>query len=80
LLSLWWEGFSSHIPNKDEVKGKYDATVGAVKEKVGQVIDDKEMERQGAAEHHAGDVRQQVGKIKRKVGEAIEDIGEFVRK
>ena len=34
------------IPNKDEVKGKYEATVGAVKEKVGHVIDDKEMEHQ----------------------------------
>ena len=68
------------IPNKDEVKGKYEAANGAVKEKVGHVIDAKEMERQGAAEHDAGDVRHQVGKIKRKVGEAIEDIGKFVRK
>ncbi len=68
------------MPNKDEVKGKYEAAVGAVKEKVGHVIDDKEMERRGAAEHLDGDARQQVGKIKRKVGEAIEDIGKFVRK
>ena len=68
------------MPNKDEVKGKYEAAVGAVKEKVGHAIEDKEMERQGAAEHNAGDARQQVGKIKRKVGEAIEDIGKFVRK
>lgn len=68
------------MPNRNEVKGKYEATKGAVKEAVGHVIDDKEMERQGAAERDAGDVRQQVGKIKRKVGEAIEDIGKFVRK
>ena len=68
------------IPNREEVKGKYESAVGAVKEKVGHVIDDKEMERQGAAEHAAGDVRHQVGKVKRKVGEAIEDIGKFVRK
>jgi len=68
------------IPNSDEVKGKYEAAVGAAKEKVGYVIDDKEMEQEGAAERDAGDARQQVGKIKRKVGEAIEDIGKFVRK
>ena len=68
------------IPNSDEVKGKYEAAKGSVKEKIGHVIDDKEMERQGAAERDAGDARHQVGKIKRKVGEAIEDIGEFVRK
>jgi uncharacterized protein YjbJ (UPF0337 family) len=68
------------IPNRDEVKGKYEETVGAVKEKVGHVIENKEMERQGAAERDAGDVHHQVGKIKRKVGDAVEDVGKFVRK
>ena len=68
------------MPNRDEVKGKYEAAKGSVKETVGQVIDDKEMEREGAAERGAGDARHQVGKIKRKVGEAIEDIGKFVGK
>jgi uncharacterized protein YjbJ (UPF0337 family) len=68
------------MPNRNEVKGKYEAVKGEVKEKVGHVIGDKRMERSGAAEHHAGEVRQQVGKIKRKVGEAIEDVGKFVRK
>jgi uncharacterized protein YjbJ (UPF0337 family) len=68
------------MPNKEEVKGKYEAAKGAVKEKVGHAIDDKKMERQGAAERNAGDLRQTVGKVKRKVGEAIEDVGKFVRK
>jgi len=68
------------MPNKDEVTGKYEAAVGKVKEKVGQVIDDKEMERRGAAQRNAGDLRETVGKVKRKVGETIEDIGSFVRK
>lgn len=68
------------LPNKDEVKGKYDAVLGTVREKVGHAIEDKEMEREGAAEHDAGEVRQQVGKLKRQIGETIEDIGKFVRK
>lgn len=68
------------LPNSEEVKGKYEAAKGAVKENVGQLIDDKEMERQGAAQREGGDARNQVGKLKRKVGEAIEDIGKFVRK
>jgi len=68
------------IPNSEEVKGKYEAAKGVVKEKVGQVIADKEMEHRGAAERDAGDVRSQVGKIKRKLGEAIEDVGTFIRK
>jgi uncharacterized protein YjbJ (UPF0337 family) len=68
------------LPNSEEVKGKYEAAKGAVKENVGHLIDDKEMERQGAVERDGGDARNQIGKLKRKVGEAIEDIGKFVRK
>ena len=68
------------LPNQDEVKGKYEKAVGTVKEKVGHAIDDKEMERRGAAERHAGDARETIGKVKRKVGEVIEDVGKFVRK
>lgn len=68
------------FPNSEEVKGKYEAAKGAIKEDVGHVLDDKEMERQGAAERNAGNVRHDAGKIKRKVGEAIEDIGKLVRK
>jgi uncharacterized protein YjbJ (UPF0337 family) len=68
------------LPNTEEVKGKFEAAKGALKEDVGHVLDDPLMERQGAAERNAGNVRQQVGKIKRKVGEAIEGIGESVRK
>jgi uncharacterized protein YjbJ (UPF0337 family) len=68
------------LPNREEVKGKYEAALGTVKEKVGHAIDDKEMEHHGAAERHAGDVRHQVGKVRRKVGEVMEDLGKFVRK
>jgi len=68
------------IPNHDEVKGKVDEVVGTLKEKVDHEIGDKEMERQGATERDAADVRQQIGKVKREIGEAIEDLGEFVRK
>jgi uncharacterized protein YjbJ (UPF0337 family) len=68
------------IPNKEEVRGKLRGWQGAVKEKIGHVIDDKAMERQGAAERAAGDIRNQVGKIKRRVGDTIKDVGKFVRK
>lgn len=68
------------LPNKEEVKGKYESAVGTVKEKVGHALDNKEMEHDGAAERRGGDARETVGKVKRKVGEAIEDLGKFVRK
>lgn len=68
------------IPNRDEVKGRVDKVLGAFKERVGHVIDNNKMERQGAAERDAGEVQEQVGKVKRKVGEVIEEVGKFVRK
>lgn len=57
------------FPNSEEIKGKYEAAKGALNEDVGHVLDEPEMERQGAAERAAGNARQEAGKIKRKVGE-----------
>lgn len=66
------------IPNKDEVKGKFDQAKGAIKEKVGDAIDDDDMEAEGAEERAEGEGREAVGKIRRKVGDAISDIGKAV--
>jgi uncharacterized protein YjbJ (UPF0337 family) len=68
------------LPNRNEVKGKFKAAKGAVEEKVGHVIDDKKMERKGAADRVAGNARALAGKVQRKVGGAIEDIGKSIRK
>jgi uncharacterized protein YjbJ (UPF0337 family) len=68
------------LPNKNEVKGKLKAAKGTLEAKVGRVIGDKKMERKGAADRAAGNVRAFAGKVERKVGEAIEDVGKFVRK
>lgn len=68
------------LPNKDEIKGKYEQAKGGLKEKAGQVLNDRELEGEGQAEHAGGEVREGFGKAKRKVGEAIEDVGKAVRK
>jgi uncharacterized protein YjbJ (UPF0337 family) len=68
------------LPNKNEVKGKLKAAKGAVEARVGRAIGDNKMERKGAADRAAGNVRAFAGKVERKVGEAIEDVGKFVRK
>ena len=66
------------FPNKDEVEGKFDQAKGAVKENVGDAIDDERMQSEGAAERAGGNIQEGFGTARRKVGETIEDIGNKV--
>ena len=68
------------LPNKDEVEGKWDQAKGAVKENVGRIVDDKELETEGQADRASGNLQEGYGTAKRKVGEAIEDIGDAIKK
>jgi uncharacterized protein YjbJ (UPF0337 family) len=68
------------LPNKDEIKGKIDQAKGDLKETAGRVLDDRDLESEGAADRTGGELREGFGTARRKVGEAIEDIGEAVRK
>lgn len=66
------------IPNRDEVEGKFDQAKGAVKENVGDAIDDERMQSEGAAERAGGHVQEGFGTARRKVGEAVEDLGDKI--
>ena len=66
------------FPNKDEVEGKFDQAKGAVKENVGDAIDDERMQSEGAAERAGGNIQEGFGTARRKVGETIEDIGDKI--
>ena len=68
------------LPNKDEVKGKFDQAKGSVKETVGRATNDRDLETEGQADKAGGDIREGFGTARRKVGDAIEDIGEAIRK
>ncbi len=68
------------LPNKDELEGKFDQARGTVKETVGRVVNDRELEDEGRADDTGGKVQEGFGKARRKIGEAIEDIGEAVGK
>lgn len=68
------------LPNEDEVKGKFDQAKGSVKETVGRVTNDRDLETEGQADQAGGDIREGFGTARRKVGEAIEDIGDSIRK
>ena len=64
--------------NKDEVKGKGKQIKGAVKDKVGELIGNPELEAQGEAEQTAGEAQQGVGKARRKTGDAVEKVGKAI--
>jgi uncharacterized protein YjbJ (UPF0337 family) len=68
------------LPNKDELKGKYEQAKGTTKETVGRAVDDRELEQEGRDDQTGGKVQEGFGTARRKVGETIEDIGEAVRK
>ena len=68
------------LPNKDEIKGKFDQVKGNLKEGTGRALGDRKLEDEGNADRAGGEIREGYGKAKRKVGEAIEDLGKAVRK
>lgn len=66
------------LPNDDEMKGKLDQAVGAVKDKVGEATGDRDLEERGEAQRAGGNIQEGFGTARRKVGEAIEDIGDKI--
>ncbi len=66
------------IPNRDEIEGKFDQAKGAIKENVGDAIDDERMQAEGAADRAEGNVQEGFGTARRKVGETINEIGDKI--
>jgi uncharacterized protein YjbJ (UPF0337 family) len=63
---------------EDEIKGKGKQVKGAVKEELGKLTGDRELQDSGTADRVKGDVQEGFGKTKRKIGEAVEDLGERI--
>ena len=63
---------------EDEVKGKGKQVVGDVKENLGKLAGDRDLEESGKRERFAGEVQEKVGKVRRKVGEALENLGDKI--
>jgi uncharacterized protein YjbJ (UPF0337 family) len=53
---------------KDEVAGKVREMKGAVKEKVGKLTNDPDLEAQGIAEKVAGKIQHKIGQVKKVLG------------
>ena len=68
------------LPNKDEIKGKFDQAKGTLKEGAGKALNDRDLESEGTADRAGGELREGYGTARRKVGEAVEDIGDAIKK
>ena len=68
------------MPNKDEVKGKFDQVKGKVKQGVGDATGDRKLHDQGVADEASGAVQETFGTAKRKVGESLKDLGNRIKK
>ena len=66
--------------NRDELEGKADQLKGRIKEGVGKMTGDADLEGEGLGDQAAGTVQETFGRGKRKVGEAIEDVGKAVKR
>lgn len=64
--------------NKNEIKGKGKQIKGAVKDKLGELINDPEMEMEGETERMTGKAQEKLGKTQRKTGEAVEKVGRVI--
>ncbi|MEP7116682.1 MAG: CsbD family protein [Acidobacteriota bacterium] len=58
--------------NKEEAAGKVEKAKGVVKEKVGQMTGDPELQDEGVADQASGAVREAVGTTKRKVEQVVD--------
>ncbi len=64
--------------NKNEAEGKAEEIKGAIKNKVGEITGDRELEEEGEAEEIAGELQHEAGTVQRKAGEAIEKVGRTI--
>jgi uncharacterized protein YjbJ (UPF0337 family) len=66
--------------NRNELQGKKENVKGRIKEAVGALTGNKDLESEGANERAEGVAQEQIGKASRKVGEAIENLGRKIKR
>lgn len=68
------------MPNKDEIKGKFDQAKGKVKQDIGQATGDQDLHDEGVVDQASGEIQEGFGTAKRKVGEAVKDLGDRIKR
>ena len=64
--------------NRQEIKGKGHQIAGAIKDKVGNLINDRDLAAEGRAERREGQIQQKIGKTRRKAGKVLEKVGNAI--
>jgi uncharacterized protein YjbJ (UPF0337 family) len=67
------------MPNKDEIKGKFDQVKGKVKQKVANATGDQDLHDNGVVDQASGELQAGFGTARRKVGEAVKDLGDRIK-
>ena len=62
--------------DKDRIEGKVDKAKGFVKEKAGQLVNDPDLEAEGAADRLKGEIKDTIGKAKDKVRDVVDEATE----
>lgn len=57
----------------EKIEGQWDQAKGAVKENVGDAIDNEQMENEGKWDQTKGQVKEGVGNVKEGVDDAVDD-------
>jgi uncharacterized protein YjbJ (UPF0337 family) len=65
-------------PNKDEVEGKFENVKGKVKEGVGNLTGNRDLEAEGEADQAEGKTQETWGKVKHGVGDAVDAVGDAI--
>ena len=65
--------------NRNELQGKKKNVKGRVKEAVGALTGNKDLESEGASQRAQGSAQEQIGKASRRVGETIETLGRKIK-
>ena len=68
------------IFNKDEAEGKWEQAKGTVKDKVGEVTGDRDLEAEGEVQHAEGEAQEGWGSVKRGVSDVVHDIGDAINR
>jgi uncharacterized protein YjbJ (UPF0337 family) len=64
--------------NKDEIDGRGKQIKGAIKDKAGELLNDRDLEAEGNAERQEGRVQELVGEVRRNAGSALEKAAKVI--
>ena len=64
--------------NEDEIEGKGKQVKGAIKDKAGELIGDRDLEAEGETERLEGKVQEKIGEVRRHAGDALEKAGKAI--